>query len=119
VQRLAGASELPVLDWLARVRLTRPLPVLPPLWRHRRSPARFFSNTIIRMQRGRAGMLPAAVLEPTCTPPGPGLAFDWCDTPTGPAPVFPGTCVDGCGGAELIWMASERGTGNGAPASRT
>ena len=41
-QRLAS----PALDWLARVRIIRPVPVLPPLWRTASRPrAIFFEHT--------------------------------------------------------------------------
>ena len=95
VDRLRRRVETsPVLDWLARVRLTRPLPVFPPLWRTSSQPGPiFFEHNHQNGNGHEPGCCRRWSWNATCTPAG-GRRWrsTWCGTPTGPGTwSFPGT----------------------------
>lgn len=68
----------PVMDWLARVRLVRPLPLLPPLWRTSARPqVLLYEHHDQGDAAGSPWALPAAVAKRELhAARGPGLAFD-------------------------------------------
>ena len=110
----------PVLDWLARVRLTRPLPVFPPLWRTTSRPSPIFFEHNHQDGNGHEpGVLPPAVLERDLhASRGPALAFDLVRHADGTRHlVFSWNhALMDARGAELIWLHLNDGNGgNGAP----
>jgi hypothetical protein len=107
----------PVLDWLARVRLIRPLPILPPLWRATSRPGPiFFEHNHAEGNEAEPGTLPPAVLERDLhAGRGPALAFDLVHHADGTRHlVFSWNhALMDARGAELIWR--HLNAGNGAP----
>jgi hypothetical protein len=71
-------AESPILDWLARARIVRRLPLLPPIWRTTAQPKDiFFQHTDPNGGSETSWSLPKAVAERELRPEhGPGLAFD-------------------------------------------
>jgi hypothetical protein len=85
-QRLAS----PALDWLARVRIIRPVPVFPPLWRTTSKPrAILFEHS---PQAGGAGwplpLPPVVAARELHAARGPALAFDLLRQPDGTYHLF-------------------------------
>jgi len=121
VERLRRRVETsPVLDWLARVRLTRPLPIFPPLWRTlSQSGPIFFEHNHQNGNGAGFEMLPPVVLERDLhADRGPGLAFDLVRHADGTRHlVFSWNhALMDARGAELIWQHLNDGNGaNGAP----
>ena len=71
-------AESPIMEWLTRVRISRPLPVLPPLWRTTSKPkAVLFEHTEQNGVEAKPWSFPAvAVGRELHAGSGPGLAFD-------------------------------------------
>jgi hypothetical protein len=110
----------PVLNWLAHVRLTRPLPVFPPLWRTTSRPSPIFFEHNHQDGNGAGpGVLPPAVLERDLhAGRGPALAFDLVRHADGTRNLifsWNHALMD-ARGAELIWLhLNADGPANGAP----
>jgi hypothetical protein len=70
--------ESPIMDWLARARIIRPLPLLPPLWRTTAKPkAVFFEHHDQNGVANQPWLLPQVVAgRELHASRGPGLAFD-------------------------------------------
>jgi hypothetical protein len=90
-QRMAGS---PIVDWLARARIFRPLPMLfPPLWRVTGEPQDLlFEHPAQNGQNGSGNepwALPGFVTQrPLHAAHGPGLAFDVTRQPDGTSKLF-------------------------------
>src|ERR1019366_7298710 len=97
VERLRRRVETsPVLNWLARVRLTRPLLVFPHFWRASSRPSPIFFEHNHQDDNGRepgagAGIRPGAARR---RDPAPGLILE--------------PCADGCARRGIDLAASER-----------
>ena len=96
-------AESPIMDWLARARIFRPLPMLfPPLWRATEKPKTLlFEHPDQNGVASQPWMLPPAVagreLHASC---GPGLAFDVMRHADGTSHLFLSwnhTCLDARG----------------------
>lgn len=74
-RRIAGSA---VMDWLARARIVRPLPLLPPLWRTNTPPQPLlFEHANSNGSEVPPGTLPPVVAQRELhAAKGPGLAFD-------------------------------------------
>src|ERR1039458_7469173 len=114
-QRLAS----PILDWLARVRIIRPVPVLPPLWRTASRPrAIFFEHNSQHDSRDwplpLSEMVAARELHAAR---GPALAFDLLRQPDGTHHLFLSwnhTLLDARGMDLLLSHLNASSDGNGA-----
>jgi hypothetical protein len=85
-QRLAS----PILDWLARIRIIRPVPVLPPLWRTASRPRAIFFEHPCQAANGDWPLpLPDVVAARELhAARGPALAFDLLPQPDGTNHLF-------------------------------
>jgi len=116
-QRIA---ESPILDWLARARLVRPLPLLPPVWRTASKPKDiFFEHTDENGVGETSWSLPAAVTERELRAEhGPGLTFDVVRHADGTHHVYLSwnhTLLDARGLDFLLSHLNAGGATNGAP----
>jgi hypothetical protein len=96
-------AESPVMDWLARVKIFRPLPMLfPPLWRTSAKPKPLlFEHNDQNGVASQPGLLPQAVADRELhASRGPGLAFDVVRHADGTSHLFLSwnhTCLDARG----------------------
>ena len=83
-------AESPIMDWLARARIIRPLPLLPPLWRTAAKPkAIFFEHPSQNGVADLPGRLPEVVAgRELHAGRGPGLTFDVMGHADGTSHVF-------------------------------
>jgi hypothetical protein len=115
-QRVAAS---PILDYLARVRIVRPLPVFPPLWRAAAQPVAVLHEHNDRNGSGNGpGLLPQVVLERDLhADRGPALALDLVNHADGIRHLvlsWNHTLMD-ARGAELILRHLGIGAAKGAP----
>jgi hypothetical protein len=123
VERLRRrVAESPIMDWLARVRMSRPLPLLPAVWRTEAEPKAIFFE--LQEQNGAMETpwsLPRAVAERELrAESGPGLTFDVVRHADGTSHLFLSwnhTLLDSQGLDLLLKHLNAENSANGAPAS--
>jgi hypothetical protein len=84
-------QESPVMDWLARVKIHRPIPMIwPPLWRtlESRKDILFEQNTANEIIDDTWTLPPTVAQRTLHAAEGPGLAFDVLSHPDGSAHLF-------------------------------
>ncbi len=117
-QRIATS---PILDWVARARIIRPFPLLPPLWRTTAKP-----RTVLYEHNDQNGSVDASWSLPPVVAArelhaarGPGLAFDVMRHADGTSHLFLSwnhTLLDARGLDLLLNHLNADGATNGAPA---
>jgi len=117
-QRIATS---PIMDWLARVRIIRPLPLLPPLWRTTAKPRTvFYEHNNQNGGTETPWSLPQVVAERELhAARGPGLAFDVMRHADGTSHLYLSwnhTLLDARGLDLLLNHLNAGGATNGAPA---
>jgi hypothetical protein len=113
-------AESPIMDWLARARIIRPLPLLPPLWRTMAKPrAVLFEHHDQNGSAETPWSLPKVVAERELhAQRGPGLAFDVMHHSDGTSHLFLSwnhTHLDARGLDLLLNHLNADDTANGAP----
>ena len=116
-QRIAAS---PILDWLARVRIIRPVPLLPPLWRTVAQPRNiFFEHTEPNASGDGLWQLPPVVAKRELhAARGPALAFDLVRHADGINRLFLSwnhTLLDARGIDLILNHLNAGGTANGVP----
>jgi hypothetical protein len=121
VDRLRGRlAESPIIDWLARTRLVRPLPLLPPVWRTAAKPKDIFFEHSDSNTGGEAlWSLPPVVARRELRPEhGPGLTFDLVRHMDGTSHLYLSwnhTLLDARGLDFLLNHLNANSSKNGAP----
>ncbi|HEV2435654.1 MAG TPA: hypothetical protein VG077_06610 [Verrucomicrobiae bacterium] len=113
-------AESPMMDWLARARLVRPLPLLPPVWRTASKPKDiFFEHTDQNGGGETSWSLPKAVAERELRAEhGPGLTFDVVRHVDGTSHLYLSwnhTLLDARGLDFLLGHLNANSAANGAP----
>ncbi|HLZ55239.1 MAG TPA: hypothetical protein VKS19_12220 [Verrucomicrobiae bacterium] len=113
-------TESPIMDWLARARLIRPLPLLPPVWRTTTKPKAIFFEYHDQNGSGEtAWSLPKAVAERELrAEQGPGVTFDVVRHADGTSRLYLSwnhTLLDARGLDFLLSHLNADGAANGAP----
>jgi len=110
----------PLVDWLTRARVVRPLPLLAPVWRREPDPTPALYEHTVKPGEGQGpGNLPPAVLERDLLPTrGPGLVLDLVHSADGTAQLvlsWNHTIMDARGAEFLLRHLSTDGAAPGAP----
>jgi hypothetical protein len=113
-------ASSPIMDWLARARLVRRLPVWPPVWRTATQPKDiFFEYTNPNGGSDTSWSLPKTVAERELrAEKGPGLTFDVVHHPDGTSRLYLSwnhTLLDARGLDFLLHHLNADGDRNGAP----
>ena len=113
-------AESPITNWLARARMVRPLPLLPPVWRTAKTPkAIFFEHSENNGKLETPWSLPGVVAERELQAErGPGLAFDVVRHAGGTSHLYLSwnhTLLDARGLDFLLSHLNAAGAANGAP----
>jgi len=113
-------AESPIMDWLTRARLVRPLPLLPPAWRTATTPkAILFEHSEQNGSRDAPWSLPKVVAERELRAErGPGLAFDVVRQADGTSHLYLSwnhTLLDARGLDFLLSHLNADSAANGAP----
>ena len=113
-------AESPIMDWLARARIVRPLPLLPPVWRTSTKPKDIFFEHTDQNGSGEASWSrPKAVAERELrSERGPGVTFDVVRHADGTSHLYLSwnhTLLDARGLDLLLGHLNADSTKNGAP----
>ena len=116
-------AESPIMDWLTRVRMTRRLPLMLPVWRTSNRPGNiFFQSHELNGTGDAPGLLPKAVAERQLRAEyGPGLTFDVVHQANGTSQLYLSwnhTHLDARGLDFLLHHLNADSTKNGAPTSQ-